>query len=318
MSDRDKPIYPTFLQMLLFSSATLLLAACGNGGDAPTAESGPASPSPNEHPAPVAMVTGSTQGLGEEVAVRLGAMGYHVIVHGRNAERGEAVVAAIEAEGGNAEFRPADFLELDQVHSLADGILNDFDRLDLLINNAGIGSADGDMERTVDGIEPVLQVNYLAHFLLTEKLLPLLKAATPSRIINVSSAAQAPIDFDDVMLEHWEPTEGEIGRPYAQSKLAQILHAFDLAERLEGSGVTINALHPATFMDTYMVRRAGIEPQATVGEGADAVMQLVTDEVGSGHYFRDMEQTRAHDQAYDPEARRKLRELSLEWVGPDR
>ncbi|MFU8832447.1 MAG: hypothetical protein ACNA7J_09860, partial [Wenzhouxiangella sp.] len=152
--------------------------------------------------------------------------------------------------------------------------------------------------------------------LLTHELLELIKASAPARIINVSSAAQAPIDFEDVMLENWQPVEGQIGRPYAQSKLAQVLHAKDLAEQLEDTGVTINALHPATFMDTYMVRRAGIEPRATVDEGADAVMQLVTDDVGTGQYFRDMAPARAHDQAYDADARRQLRELSIELIRP--
>jgi len=296
-------------------AATLVLAACGNGASdqaadraTPEAESGAGQP--------VALVTGSTQGLGEEVASRLGELGYHVIVHGRSVERGEAVVAQIVDAGGSAEFRRADFLELAQVRDLAAGIQADFDRLDLLINNAGIGSAEGNMGLTVDGVEPVLQVNYLAHFLLTRELLPLLRASAPARIINVSSAAQAPIDFDDVMLENWQPVEGEIGRPYAQSKLAQVLHTIDLAEQLEGTDVTINALHPATFMDTYMVRRAGIEPRTTVDEGADAVMQLVTEDAGTGQYFRDMAPARAHEQAYDGDAHRQLRELSIELVEP--
>ena len=269
----------------------------------------------NDEAAPVALVTGSTRGLGEEVALRLGALGYHVIVHGRSVERGEAVVAAIVEAGGSAEFRRADFLDLNQVRELADGVLADFDRLDLLVNNAGIGSdAEGTLV-SVEGFEPVFQVNYLAHFLLTEKLLPLLMASAPARIVNVSSAAQAPIDFDDVMLERWQPDGRQIGRPYAQSKLAQVLHTFDMAERLDGSGVIINALHPATFMDTYMVRRAGIEPQASVDEGADRTMQLILADVGSGHYFRDGAPARAHDQAYDAEARARLRQISLELVG---
>jgi NAD(P)-dependent dehydrogenase (short-subunit alcohol dehydrogenase family) len=310
---------PLMIFRLLIATAVLLVAACQND---PGVSNNEAEPAPEPEPPaverpPVALVTGSTRGLGEEVAVRLGDLGYHVIVHGRDIERGEAVVERIEAAGGSAQFRSADFLELRHVRAFANGILAEFDQLELLINNAGIGSAEEDMERTVDGVEPVFQVNYLAHFLLTEKLLPLLEAGAPARIINVSSAAQAPIDFDDVMLENWEPEEGQIGRPYAQSKLAQILHAFDLAERLDGTGVTVNALHPATFMDTYMVRRAGIEPRATVDEGADAVMQLVTEDVGSGQYFRDMESVRAHEQAYDTEARRKLRELSLELIEAD-
>ena len=265
--------------------------------------------------APVALVTGSTQGLGEEVALRLGAMGFHVIVHGRSVERGEAVAAAIVDAGGRAEFRRADFLSLDEVRELADAVLADFDRLDLLVNNAGIGSdAEGTLV-SVEGFEPVFQVNYLAHFLLTEKLLPRLIDSAPARIVNVSSAAQAPIDFDDVMLERWQPDDRQIGRPYAQSKLAQVLHTYDMAERLEGSGVIINALHPATFMDTYMVRRAGIEPQTDVAEGADRVMQLITEDVGSGHYFRDGAPAPAHDQAYDEQARARLREISLALVG---
>jgi len=263
----------------------------------------------------IALVTGSTRGLGEEVALRLGAMGYHVIVHGRSVERGQAVVATIVEAGGRAEFRRADFLDLDQVRELADGVLADFERLDLLVNNAGIGSDEGGQLVSAEGYEAVFQVNYLAHFLLTEKLLPLLIDSAPARIVNVSSAAQAPIDFDDVMLERWQPDGREIGRPYAQSKLAQVLHTYDMAERLEGSGVIINALHPATFMDTYMVRRAGIEPQTDVDEGADRTMQLVTDDVGSGHYFRDGQPARAHDQAYDEKARARLRQISLELVG---
>lgn len=294
----------------LLAALFLLLAACGGAGDSdPHTEA--ATPEVDPLPAdPVALVTGSTRGLGEEVAKRLGTMGYHVIVHGRSQERGMAVVSDIEANGGSAEFRRADFLQLSQVRELVKGVLADFDRLDLLVNNAGIGSPAEPIELTVDGVEPVFQVNYLAHFLLTDELLPLLKAATPSRIINVSSAAQTAIDFDDVMLQDWQPDDREIGRPYAQSKLAQILHTYDLAEQLEGTGVTVNALHPATFMDTYMVRRAGIEPRTSVDEGADRVMQLITEDVGSGQYFRDGEPVRAHDQAYDENARRQLRELS--------
>ena len=273
-----------------------------------------ASNAADAEPLPVALVTGSTRGLGEEVARRLGGMGYHVIVHGRSVERGEAVVADITEAGGRAEFRRADFLSLEQVHRLADGVLADFERLDLLVNNAGIGSDEDGRLVSVEGHEPVFQVNYLAHFLLTEKLLPLLIDSAPARIVNVSSAAQAPIDFDDVMLERWQPDGREIGRPYAQSKLAQVLHTVDMAERLDNTGVIINALHPATFMDTYMVRRAGIAPRASVDEGADRVMQLITDDIGSGGYFVDGQPTRAHDQAYDEAARLRLRELSLELI----
>lgn len=265
--------------------------------------------------APVALVTGSTRGLGAEVARRLGAKGYHVIVHGRSVERGQAVVASIVEAGGSGEFRRADFLSLDEVRALAFGILEDFQRLDLLVNNAGIGSDEDGRLVSVDGLEPVFQVNYLAHFLLTELLVPMMLDSAPARIVNVSSGAQTAIDFDDVMLEHWEPDGRQIGRPYAQSKLAQILHTYDMAERLESTGISVNTLHPATFMDTYMVRQAGIAPRTTVDEGADRVMQLIVEDVGTGNYFVEGEPARAHEQAYDEAARLALRELSLELIG---
>ncbi|MGY6587153.1 MAG: SDR family NAD(P)-dependent oxidoreductase [Wenzhouxiangella sp.] len=294
------------LAMLALMVAALTLAGC--------AESGSDTRHQNDPERPIALVTGSTRGLGEELARRLSANGYHVIVHGRSIPRGEQLVEELLAAGGTAEFRRADFLELAQVAELADGLLADFDQLNLLINNAGIGAPEQGHGLTDDGVDKVLQVNYLAHFLLTERLMPLLEAGAPSRIINVSSGAQAPIDFDDPMLEQWEPDDRQIGRHYAQSKLAQILHAKDLAERLDPAQVTINALHPATFMDTYMVRQAGIEPQTDVHEGADRVMQLVTDEVGTGHYFQNGEITQPHEQALDPDARAALRELSLRLI----
>jgi NAD(P)-dependent dehydrogenase (short-subunit alcohol dehydrogenase family) len=136
--------------------------------------------------------------------------------------------------------------------------------------------------------------------------------SAPARIVNVASGAQNPIDFDNVMLER----EFDGGRAYGQSKLAQIMFTFDLAEELEGTGVLVNALHPATFMDTAMVQRAGIEPQSTVDEGAEPVMNLVTNpDVGTGGYFNQMRPARAHAQAYDVDARRRLWELSEELTG---
>lgn len=266
----------------------------------------------------VVLVTGSTSGLGEEVARRLGARGAHVIVHGRDRERGRAVVQEIEDEGtGSATFYRADFASLDEVRELAGFVLEEYDRLDLLVNNAGIGSAPGGgWAASEDGYELVFQVNYLSHFLLTDLLLDRIVESAPARIVNVASAAQNPIDFDDVMLEgQGALDDSPVNRAYGQSKLSMILHAFDLAEDLRGSDVIVNALHPETFMDTRMVQQAGIPPQSTVDEGADAVMQLIVDPVESGQYFDVMEPACAHEQAYDEEARQRLRELSRELVG---
>lgn len=260
---------------------------------------------------PVAFVTGSTSGLGRELATRLSAMGMHIIVHGRDQERGMEVVSEIERSGGTARFYQADFASFAQVRALGEAVLRDYDRIDILINNAGFGRAPDERMVTQDGHELRLQVNHLAHFLLTRMLLPTIVDSAPARIVNVASGAQNPIDFDNVMLER----EFEGGRAYGQSKLAQIMFTFDLAEELAGTGVLVNALHPATFMDTAMVQRAGIAPQSTVDEGAEPVMNLVTGDVGTGGYFNQMRPARANAQAYDLDARRRLRELSEELTG---
>jgi NAD(P)-dependent dehydrogenase (short-subunit alcohol dehydrogenase family) len=259
----------------------------------------------------VALVTGSTSGLGREVALRLGGDGWHVIVHGRSVERGEEVAGEIRAAGGSARFYRADFTRFDEVRSLAADILRDYDRLDVLVNNAGFGSAPNERLVSDDGHEFRFQVNYLAPFLLTHELLPLLRRSTPSRIVNVSSLAQSPIDFDDVMIER----EFSGGRAYGQSKLAQVMHTFDLHGEVGGEGILVSALHPATFMDTGMVRRAGVTPRATVDEGAEAVLQLVLDDVEGGRFFRGLAPARANDQAYDAQARARLRRLAEELTG---
>jgi NAD(P)-dependent dehydrogenase (short-subunit alcohol dehydrogenase family) len=237
----------------------------------------------------VVLVTGSTDGLGREVALRLAATGAHVIVHGRNRERGAEVVAQIEREGkGSARFYRADFASLAEVRTFAEQILRDYD---ILINNAGIARiGQEDRQLSADGQELHFAVNYLSGFLLTRMLLPRLRSSAPSRIINVSSLGQAPIDFDDITLERGYSTN----RAYGQSKLAQIMFTADLARELEGTGVTAFAVHPATFMDTHMITSAGLQPRSTVGEGADAVMHLVTTAgLESGRFFDRMTAGRA-------------------------
>jgi NAD(P)-dependent dehydrogenase (short-subunit alcohol dehydrogenase family) len=274
------------------------------------------SPAAAQAPRPgqrVVLVTGSTGGLGREVARRLGYAGWHVIVHGRSESRGNELVEEIRRDGvGTARFYRADLASFQEVRSLAEAILRDYDRLDLLINNAGIGSSVPP-ERTLseDGHELRFQVNYLSGFLLTRILTPLLRTTAPSRIVNVSSLAQRAIDFDDVMLEQ----DYSGGRAYAQSKLAQVMFTLDLAKELEGTGVRVYSLHPATYMDTGMVRAAGIEPRSTVEEGAAAVLNLVFSELESGLFFRGLEPARANPQAYDETARARLHRLSEELTG---
>ena len=265
--------------------------------------------------AKTALVTGSTDGVGREVALRLGGDGWRVLIHGRDRERGKAVVAAIEKAGGTAEFIAADLSTLAEVRRLADAVQKTTQRLDLLINNAGIGSGgpQGVRQESADGYELRFAVNYLSGFLLAHLLLPLIEKSAPARIINVSSLGQQAIDFDDVMLTH----DYSGMRAYRQSKLAQILFTLDLAHDLKGTRVTVTALHPATFMNTAMVRQFGT-PMSTVEEGADAIMRLaVSGDVDgmTGLYFNGQREAKADPQAYDAGARQKLKALSLELSG---
>lgn len=262
-----------------------------------------------------ALVTGATDGVGRVVAAALGKDGWRVLVHGRDRKRGEALVREIGEAGGSATFLQADLASLAEVRRLADEVRSAMDRLDLLINNAGIGTAGtvAGRQTSVDGHELRFAVNYLSHFYLTRALLPLLKESAPARIVSITSTAQNAIDFDDVMLERG-PYEG--ARAYGQSKLAQIMMTMDLAEELEGTGVTANAVHPAVYMATSMVLNRGGTPMTSIDEGADPVMQVITSPMaGSGNYWRQATNARAAPQAYDLEARRRLRELSMRLTG---
>jgi NAD(P)-dependent dehydrogenase (short-subunit alcohol dehydrogenase family) len=263
------------------------------------------------------LITGSTDGVGRHVALELGAAGATTLIHGRDRQRGEAVADALRKAGNaSAQLYLADLASLAEVRRLAEAIRRDHPRLDVLINNAGIGSASGGRQRrtSTDGYELRFAVNYLSGFLLTRLLLPLMVASAPSRIVNVASAGQSAIDFDDVMLTR----RYDGGRAYTQSKLAQVMFTFDLARELEGSNVSVNCLHPATYMDTTMVRESGVSPLSTVDEGADAILQLAIApelEGRSGLYFQGQRPARANPQAYDDDARRRLAALSFELTG---
>ena len=263
-----------------------------------------------------ALVTGATDGVGRVVARELAKQGWRVLVHGRDRKRGEALVGEIGQASGGASFLAADLASLAEVRRLADEVRKQTDQLHLLINNAGIGTAGNAPGRqtSADGHELRFAVNYLAGFLLSRLLLPLLKASTPARIVNVSSAGQQAIDFSDVMLTR----QYSGSAAYRQSKLAQILFTVDLADELEGSGVIANTLHPSTYMNTTMVRQSGNAPISKVEDGAAAILQLAVSpalEGRSGLYFNVLRESRADPQAYDAEARRRLRTLSLELAG---
>ncbi|MFI9837800.1 SDR family NAD(P)-dependent oxidoreductase [Nonomuraea sp. NPDC051941] len=256
------------------------------------------------------LVTGATDGLGRALAADLAARGATVLVHGRDDRRGHDTLAEIRAAvpAARLHWYRADLASLDEVRELAQAVSADHKDLDTLVNNAGIGTTvpgGGVRQESADGHELRFAVNYLAGYLLTRLLLPVLRESAPSRIVNVSSLGQAPIDFGDVM-----QAAGYSGvRAYCQSKLAQVMFTVDLAEELAGTGVTANALHPATYMPTKMVAT----PVSELREGVEATSRLVTDpelDEVSGRFFDGLWPSQALEQAYDAGARARLRELS--------
>lgn len=256
----------------------------------------------------VILITGSTDGLGREVALRLGASGAHVIVHGRNRERGQAVVDEIAKGGkGSAAFYAADLASLANVRAFADTIIKHYPHIDVLINNAGVWLREGPRQTSADGYEMTFAVNYLAGYVLTKQLLPVMIASAPSRIINVASRTQSVIDLDDPMQE-----KTYIGqRAYSQSKLAQVMFTIDLAKEIEGKGVTVIAMHPASMMDTHLVAAAGMQPRSTVDDGATPLVALVNSKtLRNGQFYEGERESRAIAQAYDDAARARLRTIS--------
>ncbi len=256
----------------------------------------------------VALITGSTDGLGRDVARRLAEAGAHVLITGRSDERGKALVDEITKSGkGSAKFYRADLASLDETRRLAAAVRRDNKRLDLLINNAGVGFIfDSTRKFSAEGHEMHFAVNYLAHYLLTKELVSLVVASAPSRIINVSSGSQTPIDFDDVMMA--KGYNG--GRGYAQSKLAQVMMTIDMAPDLERQGVLTYSLHPATTMGTTMALALNVRPRSLIAEGVESVVNAVTTTEPSGTYFNQLKPVKAQAQAYDPAAREQLRTLA--------
>ncbi len=259
-------------------------------------------------------ITGSTDGIGKLTALQLAKQNAHVLIHGRNEKKVASVVDEIKnaSKNKNVEGFTADLSSIDEVRKLANEVLEKHDKIDVLINNAGAGTADQRYGK--DGTELRMTVNYLAPFLLTHLLLPTLKNAAPSRIVNVSSAGQAPIDFNDVMLEK----NFDSVQAYCQSKLALIMFTIDLAEQLRNENINVNSLHPGTYLDTNMVRRSGITPWGKPETGADAEVFLSVSpqlENATGKYFDVKKEARANAQAYDAKARKKLWELSMQLTG---
>ncbi|MFF7159987.1 SDR family NAD(P)-dependent oxidoreductase [Streptomyces sp. NPDC008086] len=249
------------------------------------------------------LITGATSGLGRYVAFELVRAGHVVLAHGRDPGRTGHLVEELRTEG-DAEGFVADLASLTRVRELGAHVADAHPDLDVLINNAGVGAGvpGAGRELSADGHELRLAVDYLAPVTLTRALLPVLRDNTPARIVNVGSVGQEPLDFDDV-----EFRRGYDGfAAYRRAKFALAAHTFALAEELADTGVAVNVLHPATFMDTAMVREGGMTPWSTVAEGAAGVLALATRDLGTGGYFDGTSPSRAHEGTYDPEVRKRL------------
>jgi NAD(P)-dependent dehydrogenase (short-subunit alcohol dehydrogenase family) len=261
------------------------------------------------------LITGSSDGIGKQAALELAAMGVRVILHGRSKPRVQQAVKQIERETGNRQldFCIADLSSLHQVRTMAAEIRRNYNRLDVLINNAGL--ATNRLEISDDGYEMTFAVNYLAAFALTQLLLDLLTQNPPGRIVNVSSMVHsADLDFDNLV----EPKHFDGWQAYCQSKLCILLFTFELAERLRDQGVTVNCLHPGVINTKLL--RVNFSGGSPVTEGADKLLYLAaTPEPGAttGVYFSGNRQTRPAAIAFDTETRQKLWDLSEKLCGID-
>ncbi|MEV7885950.1 SDR family NAD(P)-dependent oxidoreductase [Streptomyces sp. NPDC002817] len=259
------------------------------------------------------LITGATSGLGRHLAFELVRSGHVVLAHGRDPGRTERLVGELRTEG-DADAFVADLASLSAVRELGAQVAGARPGLDVLINNAGVGAGapGAGRELSADGHELRLAVNYLAPVTLTRALLPVLRANTPARIVNVGSVGQDPVDFDDI-----EFRRGYDGfAAYRRAKFALAAHTFALAEELAGTGIAVNVLHPATFMDTAMVREGGVTPWSTVADGAPGVLALATQDLGTGGYFDGTSRARAHEKTYDRDVQKRLEAVTDQLLAP--
>jgi NAD(P)-dependent dehydrogenase (short-subunit alcohol dehydrogenase family) len=275
----------------------------------------------------VTLITGATGGLGKVVARELAKQGKTVVIVGRDAVKTQATVEAIRAQSGNpaADGLVADLSSMADVRRLAEALRWRYPRLDVLINNAGAIFAQRHL--TVDGYERTWALNHLAYFLLTNLLLDRLEATAPARVVNVASRAHeaGTIDFDDLQGARRYGLGG--GRAYRQSKLANVMFTYELARRLEGTGVTVNAVHPGFVATGFgegngglmglgmrLVHRFAITPE----EGAATILYLASSpdvEGVTGKYWVKRRPTASSPASYDESAQRRLWDVSARLTG---
>lgn len=264
-------------------------------------------------PDPTIVITGATDGLGRAVSTSLaGRPDLTLVLHGRNPARLHDLAASLADAPATVHIVRADLAELAQVHDLADHIADIVASVSVLVNNAGIGAGEPDgtsRQLNTDGHELRFAVNHLAPFALTQRLLQLLERGAPSRIVNVASIGQHPIDFDDPTLRR----DYTGTRAYGQSKLAMIAAGFALAGQLEPNRITVNSLHPATYMPTKMVLQSIGHSVDTLETGRDATLRLILDpslDGVTGQFFDRTRAARAHPDAHNPLIQQQIWELS--------
>ena len=274
---------------------------------------------------PVCLVTGGNSGIGKATAIGLAKLGATAVIVSRDRAKGEASLAEIRSTSGNqnVELMLADLSSLQSVRDLARDFAVKYRQLHVLVNNAGIFLPK--RIRTVDGLEATFATNHLGHFLLTMLLIDTLKSNAPSRIINVTSSVhyRSKINFEDLQ---GEKKYGGF-RAYGQSKLANVLFTYELARRLEGTGVTANALHPGVVRtgfgtDVFGVMAVALRIQApfvmSAAKAAKAAIWLASApelQTVTGKFFSKGKEKRSSKESYDVEAAQRLWEISEELTG---
>ena len=275
----------------------------------------------------ICLITGATSGIGKAAAVQLAELGATLVVVGRNPDKTTTAVKQIQDQTGNQEvhFFIADLSSLEAIRQLAVEFKAWHQRLDVLVNNAGALMLS--RQETVDGIEMTFALNHLSYFLLTNLLLDVLKSSSPSRVVNVSSDAHhnTHLDFDDLQIQ--KRYRGH--KAYGRSKLANLLFTYELARRLEGTGVTVNGLHPGVVATGFLATNNGLRGRLhnlldvrrvgrSVENGARTVTYLATSsdvEAVSGKYFMDEEIVSSSPASYDNDASTRLWQVSEELTG---
>ena len=270
----------------------------------------------------VSLITGGNSGIGKATALGLAKLGSSVVIVSRDKDKGEAALIEIRGKSGNrnVDLMIADMSSQDSVRELAHDFYGRYKKLHVLINNAGVILPKRVV--TVDGLEATFATNHLGHFLLTNLLLDVLKASAPSRIINITSSAHygTEVNFDDLQGEK----KYSMYAVYSQSKLANVLFTYELARRLDGTGVTVNCLHPGVVRTGFGKDQGGL---LTIGfrimspfmmspdKAARAEIYLAASpelEGVTGKYFSKGRSAKSSRESYDENAAERLWNVSAE------